>query len=103
MKDTISESVEIAVTVSVTFENLDLIIASLSEAIGNRARKRIEDTGSPVDHGLSAFSESINAAVISRVNPIGQSSFGRFSVITIQDFQKIFFVKMSCTKSRRDV
>ena len=86
MENTVSETVKILVTESDAFKDFDFVVAAFGETVGNRRRKGIKNTGHPINHSLSAFFETLNPTVISAINPIGQSGFGRFSVFAIKDF-----------------
>ena len=95
MKDTISESIEILVAKGNSFEDFDLVVTTLGKAICNRGRERIENAGHPVNHSLSTFTESFNATIISRINPVRESNLCGSSVFAIKDFQELLFVEMS--------
>ena len=86
MKDTVSKTVKVLVAESDAFKDFDFVVATFGEAVGNGRRKGIKNTGHPVNHSLSAFFETLNPAVISAINPLGQSGFSRFSVFAIKDF-----------------
>ena len=86
MKDTIAESVEVLVAKSNSFKDFDLVVTAFGKAVSDGVRKGIQNSGHPVDHGLSALLETFNATVKSTVDPFGKCRLGRFSVIAIKDF-----------------
>ena len=98
MKDTISESIEILVAKGNSFEDFDLFVTTLGKAVGNRSRERFKSTGHPVNHSLSTLTESFNATIISRINPVRESNLCGSSVFAIKDFQELLFVEMSGRK-----
>ena len=86
MKNTVAKSIEVLIAKSNSFKDFDLIVAALSKAVSDRGRKGIQNSGHPVDHGLSALFETLNAAIISTVDPFGKRRLGRISVIAIKNF-----------------
>ncbi len=44
MKNTIAETLEISVAVSVSHKNFNFVVAAFSKSVGNRRRKSIENT-----------------------------------------------------------
>ena len=86
MKNTVAKSMEVLVTKSNSFKYFDLIVAALSKAVSDRGRKGIQNSGHPVNHGLSAFFKALNTTVKSTVDPFGKRRLGRISVIAIKNF-----------------
>ena len=94
MKNTVAESVKVLVTKSYSFKDFNLVVATFGKAVSYRSRKRIKNTGHPVNHSLSALFKALNPTVKSTINPLGKCGLGRNSVFAIKDFQEILFVKM---------
>lgn len=99
MKDTVSESIEIFVTVSNSFKDFNFVVTPLGKSVGNRRWKWVKNTCYPVDHSLSTFFKFFNAAFTSSINPFRKSSFRRISVIAVKYFKKFFLVEMSSRES----
>ena len=72
MKNSVAETLEIAITISVSFKNLDLVVAALGETVGYMVIKGTENAGEPVRKRFSTFFKLRNVADRSFVNPILQ-------------------------------
>ena len=86
MKNTVAKSMEVLITKSNSFKDFDLVVTAFGKAVSDRGRKGIQNSGHPVNHGLSALFETLNATVKSTVDPFGKRRLGRISVIAIKDF-----------------
>ena len=95
MQNTVSESFEILVSVSISFKNLDFVVTSFGKAVGNRRRKRINNTGVPISHCLSTLFKLRYITVFCVFDPFFHSDFRRFRIFASNDLKELFFIPVS--------
>ena len=86
MKNTVAKSIEVLIAKSNSFKYFDFVVTAFGKAVSDRGRKGIKNSGHPVNHGLRALFETLNATIKSTVDPFGKRRLGRISVIAIKNF-----------------
>ena len=55
MQDAVTKSIEITITISISFQHFDFVVTSFGKTICNRRIKRVDNAGKPVFHSLCAL------------------------------------------------
>ena len=100
MKDAITKASEISVSISVAFEDFDLVVAAFGETVGDGRIKGIDNAGIPVTHSLSTFFKLRDATMIRVVDPVNQGSFGSIGIFLTENFKELFFVPIGTADGR---
>ena len=68
MQNTVSETIEVSVTISVSFQYFDFIVTAFGEAVGNVDVKRVCYSGKPVAHSTVTLFKRLKTAVFSKIS-----------------------------------
>ena len=101
MENPATEAGKVANAITDTFENLRLIVATLSIAVGIRNIKGIEDVLAPVVDSSGTFIELWKMSVFCANNPVTEQFFGDLAVRRMHKEEKVVFQIISLFKPSR--
>lgn len=80
MQNAVSEAMKVFVTVSISFENFDFVVAAFGKTICDRRIKRIDNTRIPVLKGCGTLFKGEKSTGFRIMYPFQQSGFGLIGI-----------------------